>query len=147
MMKLYWNQLPICSPVCDERTVMLSNIEELMRNAKTLYRFFKRCFHSVKVTRITNTYDVSKLTDLQAELKVAKEAVRYAQCFQKERGKALQVNPKCCCCPSDSVNAIDYYTKETDKYEKIIQDHTEEILSTPENVVFVQFENAEMAQR
>lgn len=146
-MKLYWNQLPICQPVCDERTIMLSNIEELMRGAKTLYRFFKRCFHSVKVTRITNTYDVAKLADLQAQLKVAKEAVRYAQCYGDKYGKALQVNPKCCCRPNKSVNALDYYTKEKEKYEKLVQDQTEEVLMTPENVVFVQFQNASMAQR
>lgn len=145
-MKMYWNQLPICRPVCDERTIMLSNVEELMRSAKTLYRFFKRCFHSVKVTRITNTYDVTKLQALQAELKVAKEAIRYAQCFEEENGKALQVNPKCCP-PCKSVNALEYYTKEKEKYEKLVKDQTEEVLLTPENVVFVQFENASMAQR
>lgn len=146
-MKLYWNSLPICHPVCDERTIMLANVNDKMRSEEKMHHFFKRCFHPVNVTRITNTYDVAKLAHFQAELKVAKEAIRYAHCFEDENGKALQVNTNGCCHPSETVNALDYYTKEKEKYKKRVQDRTEKVFSTLENVVFVQLQNGPMAHR
>lgn len=146
VMRLYWNHLPIHQPVCDERTLMFSNVEEIMRSARTLYRYFKRCFHSVKVTRITNTYDIAELANTQAHLQMLKEAVRYSKCYEEENGTPLQVNPNIFCCRS-WVNALEYYTKESEKYEKVVKHQTDEVLSTLEHVVFVQFQNASMAQR
>lgn len=146
-MKLYWNELPFCQPVCDERTLMLANVNSQMRSEEKLNCFFQRLFPSVEVTRITNTYDVAKLADYQEQLKVAKEAIRYSRHFNEENRTELQVNPSCCCQLGESVNALDYYTKKKEKYRKRVQDETDKVLRTLENVVFVQFQNSPMAHR
>ncbi|CAI5770880.1 CSC1 1 isoform X1 [Podarcis lilfordi] len=129
-------------------------ITHLPKNAKaaTIENHFNEAYPTCAVQEVQLCYNVAKLTSLYTERKKAEKHVAYyTQAFQKS-GKRCLIHTKwfgqfCCCdvrgCKKE--DAIDYYTKVSNKYLSEYLKEEKLIYEKPLGMAFVTFEEKGMA--
>ncbi|KAJ7341017.1 hypothetical protein JRQ81_004665 [Phrynocephalus forsythii] len=129
-------------------------ITGLPRSAEktSIENHFITAYPTCHVQEIQLCYDVANLTYLFGERKKAEKSVEYYTQMYQRLGKRCLINPKpCgqfCCCDvrgCEREDAIDYYTRVTEKYKEEYIKEEQNIYNKPLGMGFVTFQDKVMA--
>ncbi|XP_003216139.1 CSC1-like protein 1 isoform X2 [Anolis carolinensis] len=134
-----------------KRTLFITGIPT---NAKTtlIENHFLSAYPTCHVQEVQLCYDVSKLTYLYQERKQAEKSVDYYTQMFLRFGKRISIHTKpCgqfCCCDvrgCEKEDAVEYYTRVSDKYLEEYMKEKEIIYNKPLGMAFVTFLEKSMA--
>ncbi|XP_053163611.1 CSC1-like protein 1 [Hemicordylus capensis] len=118
----------------------------------SLENHFREAYPTCSVQEVQLCYDVSGLSYLYSQRKVAERSLIYYSNLHRKFGKRYLINPKpCgqfCCCDvkgCEREDAIDYYTRTTTKYLEAYLKELEMVYDKPLGMAFITFQEKSMA--
>ncbi|XP_076261311.1 transmembrane protein 63 [Rhynchophorus ferrugineus] len=134
------------STALTSKTVMISYISKNQRNTEELKNYFVARYPGIDVVDIQITYRVKQLMNLERKRKKIHDAKVY--CHENAQNADLKVQPYgcICCCPWKTVNALEYYTREEQRYNELVLAERRSSLARPLGIAFVTFATEDMAQ-
>ncbi|KAL1492763.1 hypothetical protein ABEB36_010965 [Hypothenemus hampei] len=130
------------------RTLMVTHISKQHRNIEDIKNYFAVRYPQVEVVDVQIAYRVKKLVELEKLRNKVHEAKIYCTENNHKNTNPIQVQPKgcLCCCPCNTVNALDYYTREEERLNDLVLSARRNALSNPLGIAFVTVGSQEMAQ-
>lgn len=128
------------------RTVMVTHISKQHRNIEDIKNYFTVRYPGIEVLDVQIAYRVKKLINVEKDRNKIHEAKMY--CTENcQRNKEILVQPYgcICCCPWKTVDALEYYTREQQKYNELVESERRNALAHPLGIAFVTLGTEEMA--
>lgn len=127
------------------RTVMITHISRSHRNTEDIRNYFSVRYPNLQIKDVQIAYRVKKLSKLERQRELAHEARVYCMTNHKTD---MKVQPKGCiiCCPWNTVNALEYYTREEESLTNSVAQERRLALESPLGIAFVTLESEEAAQ-
>ncbi|XP_050314173.1 calcium permeable stress-gated cation channel 1 [Anthonomus grandis grandis] len=129
------------------RTLMVTNIAKQHRNIEDIKNYFTVRYPQVEVLDVQLTYKVKHLVKLENERSKVIEAKLY--CTENcHRNAQIKVQPKgCICCyPCNTMDALEYYTREEQRLNELVLSERRTALAAPLGIAFVTVAGDDMAQ-
>ncbi|XP_077196871.1 mechanosensitive cation channel TMEM63A isoform X2 [Paroedura picta] len=134
-----------------KHTLFISGLPQTAKKTN-LENHFAEAYPTCSVKEVNLCYDVSRLTYLYRERKKAEKSVVYYTHLNERYGQRVMINPKplgqLCCCEingCEKEDAIDYYTRITNKYLEEYLKEEGAIYDKPLGMAFVTFQEKSMA--
>jgi len=135
------------------RSLMIDGIPKPHCLKDTVIRHLQEAYPNMEIEDVQIAYDVSSLSNIDQKLKRAREAIHYSEKYnRKNPGKVMQIYPHCCglmcglfsCCPSNAVNADEFYRVEEEVLLRKFELERSQIKTI--GIAFVTFSNLEDAE-
>ncbi|XP_063914787.1 calcium permeable stress-gated cation channel 1 [Zophobas morio] len=127
------------------RTIMITHISRSQRNSEDIKNYFTLKYPDIEIKDIQIAYRVKKLTKLERERELSREAKMY--CILNHKPD-LKVQPYGCiiCCPWKAKNALLYYTEEETRLNELVIRERRTVLENPLGIAFLTLNSEESAQ-
>ncbi|CAH1153789.1 unnamed protein product [Phaedon cochleariae] len=131
--------------VLSSKTVMVTNISKMHRNTEDIKNYFIVRYPGIEIRDVKIAHRVKTLTLLEQLRGKAHEARSY--CLSNVQ-RNLQIQPHGCiaCCPCNTVDALEYYTREEEHLNQLVTSERTKALQSPLGIAFVTLGSEEMAQ-
>ncbi|XP_060101598.1 CSC1-like protein 1 isoform X2 [Heteronotia binoei] len=134
-----------------KHTLFISGLPQTAKKTN-LENHFIEAYPTCTVKEVDLCYDVSRLTYLYRERKKAEKSVVYYTHLYQRYGRRFLINPKplgqLCCCEingCEKEDAIDYYSRITNKYLEEYLKEEQVVYDKPLGMAFVTFQEKSMA--
>ncbi|CAG9759894.1 unnamed protein product [Ceutorhynchus assimilis] len=130
------------------RTLMVTHISKQHRNIEDIKNYFAVRYPQVEVVDVQLTYRVKKLMKLEKERNKVYEAKLYCTENGHRGDRPIQVQPNgcMCCCSCNTVDALEYYTRDEQRLNDLVLSERRNALSNALGIAFVTVGSEEMAQ-
>ncbi|KAH7642319.1 csc1-like protein 1 [Dermatophagoides farinae] len=131
------------------QTILIQNLPKKARDAQKLKKFIEVNFSDVEVTRITYTYEIETIRNLQKDMKAFQFSLDYCEQYQRHYGRPLLVRPYMfgLICPQCPLCGICYYQHQFYECQRQIEIEVIKTINQPQHAAFVRLKNSMMAQK
>ena len=143
------------------RTLLITNFPILWCKTDLIYKHFQEAYPDLVVTDVQFAYDTNRLNKLEKRRRAMHIGKITSEKIYEKTNQRPTMHPwhcgsfveLCCCCLKkyykDNANhltdSIDYYTKNENDIKVRMSEYREKVLKKPLNIVFVTFQDQQMA--